>query len=700
MYRVLVVISVFMFSFWLHAQEDVLEHEVVFKGGKAFFQGKPLNGNVYSDDEAPNECKCTFKASYANGLLHGWKKEWYPNGRPKFSGKFSHGEPVGTHVYYYESGKVKKKEKYVNGTLTERTLYYSNGKPKKKEKYANGNLISATLYNRDGTPKGGTTSAKTTSTSQVRQNTSTGKNPPAKPKHKTQNVPVNQTGEVDVNSLPDGLHRFYFADGKTKRVIVKSEGLLIKDSLFYPSGNLKKVLKYNFGELIHTEEYNSDGKLLREQNFSNNKKHGIQIENYADGSPHIKEVFEYGLLVRKEEYNKTDKLINEENYSFGKPHGFHKKFDDSGALVELKEYNTGRLIRFERYENGQKQVLENEQGNLYQVKVFNDQGQLLESGQLNLETGVKEGLWLYYNPQTGYKHKEEYYENGKLLHQGEYLNNKKSGTWIFYSKDKQKEKRIKYKNGVAIDSIIIRYDLQIKKFYHPGDYILYHPVFTPHKRTENVIVRFNNIKTVSEKYIKNEILKKFKENGFNKSDPDEQILERELSKVITFDSIRIRLKEKNNRFITYISIQVKFNDLLSGKTENQQWVITPLTNKEPHLKSHYVKDKKKAFFKTLENVKKKSDEFINRKMPVEALIKKKREFSGEVTEVYLNISEPVVQVGDHFQLKEEKIPNVIIKVTGVNPKSSVGRVVKGGKLLKQYFMQEKIIVVKKIKYNP
>lgn len=679
----------------LHGQDDVLGHEVVYRNGKAYYNGKPLTGTVYSDEEAPNECQCISKISYAGGVLHGWKKEWYANGKPKFSGKFSHGKPVGTHVYYYESGKVKKKEKYVNGTLTERTLYYSNGNPKKKEKYANGNLISATLYNRDGTPKGGTEApAKTSANQQVRHNISTGKKTPTQAKPQTQNLPVNPTAEADVNSLPDGLHRFYFADGKTKRVIVKSEGLLIKDSLFYPSGNLKKVLKYNFGELIHTEEYNSDGKLLREQNFSNNKKHGLQIENFPDGSPHIRAVYESGLLVKKEEYNQNGHLVSEENYSLGKPDGPHKKFDSSGNLVELKEYDSGRLLRHERYKDGQKQVLENINGDIYKVKVYDQQGRLLKTGKLHIATDIKEGKWIYYEPETGLKRKEEFYVDGKLSYFGNYSNNRKEGVWVYYSDDGQKEKRVQYKNGNAIDSTVIRYDLQIKKHYKDGDYLLFHKVYTGKKKNEYVIVRFTAANTTSRKYIKNEILKAFRNRGFGKAEYD-NVKEEELRGVITFDTLKLRVREREGKFITLISFKLEFQDWANGKNIEKEWVISPVTDNNPYLKNYYRLDKKKAFFETLKKIEPTVGMLIDELFPLEGLARIKQQSKSRIEEVYLNLNNTLVKYGDYFEVPEAGKGEVLIKVIEAAPSFSVGSVTKGGEKLKALLAGGKKIPVRK-----
>ncbi len=696
--RWLLAVFLINFSFlMLHGQDDVLDHEVVYRNGKAYYQGKPLTGTVYSDDEAPNKCKCTLRASYAGGMLNGWKKEWYANGRPKFSGKFSHGRPVGMQVYYYESGKVKKKEKYVNGTLTERTLYYANGKPKKKEKYGNGTLISAVLYNRDGTPKGGVRTPKTATRKSVSKNQTQDQTVKTPANSGVSNVNITTSGEIDVNTLPDGLNRFFFADGKPKRVIVKSQGLLIKDSLFYPSGNLKKVLKYNFGELIHTEEYNKDGKLIIEHNFDNNKKQGIQIENFPDGSPHVREAYANGLLVRKEEFNRSGTLIKEENYSFGKPHGLQKKFDDSGHLLELKEYDAGRLIRFERYKEGQKQVLENISGDIYKVKIYDTEGRLTESGKLNIATDTKEGTWTYYNPQTEQKQKEEFYKHGKLSYFGAYSHNRKEGIWTYYSDDHQKEKRIHYKDGMAIDSTIIRYDLQIKKHYRNGDYILYHPVYSGHRKKEFILLRFKAVNNKSRQYIKNEILRAFKDNGFNKAEWNDEVKEEELRGILVFDTLKIHLRERNDRYITLISINTNFQDWKNGYEGTKKWVISPVTDNNPYLKNYYRLDKKKAFFETLRNVKPALDDFIDQKFPLEGLARTKAQQNNKVEQVYLNLNNSLVKYGDYFEVPEAGQGEVIIKVIETAPTFSVGSVVKGGERLKQLIDNNKKIVIRK--YN-
>ncbi|HIP35388.1 MAG TPA: hypothetical protein EYG85_00870 [Crocinitomix sp.] len=85
----------------------------------------------------------------ANGKKHGeWKKPYKDVKVYRYVGQFNHGVPYGTFTYFYKSGNVQSKMRFVDGTkLAYATLYHeSSGRIMAKGKYVNQQKDSLWLY--------------------------------------------------------------------------------------------------------------------------------------------------------------------------------------------------------------------------------------------------------------------------------------------------------------------------------------------------------------------------------------------------------------------------------------------------------------------------------------------------------------------------------------------------------------------------
>ncbi len=162
-YKILVT-TLFMLNVSLiNAQVDAFVSEVNTHDGTTYYNGKPFTGTLYSDDEQEinNECKCTLKAIYRDGKLHGEKQMWYPSGKLKYKGKFQHGMPVGNHVELYESGAPRYEWEYASdgsysqtgydteGNKIEETYFDASTGEKTTKIYKDGNLVSEKKYIND-----------------------------------------------------------------------------------------------------------------------------------------------------------------------------------------------------------------------------------------------------------------------------------------------------------------------------------------------------------------------------------------------------------------------------------------------------------------------------------------------------------------------------------------------------------------------
>ncbi len=151
-----------VFTYTSYAQIDVFESEIVVKNNIAYYNNKPFTGTLYSDDDTviPNECECTKKAAYKNGLLDGMCQEWTKNGEILKEAYYSNG--IIQNEKQYTGGKLAKELEYDNGNLVKITeykdnelfkikefkdnalfkiIYYKKGKPFKTEFYENNVLV-------------------------------------------------------------------------------------------------------------------------------------------------------------------------------------------------------------------------------------------------------------------------------------------------------------------------------------------------------------------------------------------------------------------------------------------------------------------------------------------------------------------------------------------------------------------------------
>ena len=139
------------------------EHFVDVSDGKftknqdtIFYSGHLFSGYLVSI----NEHKDTLlKIGYLNGLLNGWTKKWYPNGRVMELRLYGDGKKEGIHRGWWENGEPKFSYHFLNdefeGEITEwfvsghlfRSFHYKNGHESGSQKmYWDNGTIRANYY--------------------------------------------------------------------------------------------------------------------------------------------------------------------------------------------------------------------------------------------------------------------------------------------------------------------------------------------------------------------------------------------------------------------------------------------------------------------------------------------------------------------------------------------------------------------------
>lgn len=669
----IIISIIFIQPFVFFAQEDAFTNEITYQGDKVYYQNKPLTGWLFSEEDGvPNACDCTLKAKYANGLKNGFEKKWYSNGKPK------------------------EVSKYSNGVILSKTLYFSNGNIRKKETYANGTILTSTLYNKDGSKKGSNTINLPTQNNVLN---SSGNTTPYVTTPTTQ-------GDGTVNNttflLPQqGLQKTFYPNGKIKRIKFHKNGLLVKDSLFYDNATLHITKKYEDGELVHAEEYLKNNKLLKEENFKNNKKNGIQRKNFETGITNFIENYENGELVHKEIYNESSTLLKEENYKFGKKNGIQKEFDSDGNVILLQEYTMNVLTKTEKLTSKGKEITTI--NNIAKTKQYNTQNKLISLSFKDIKINKKDSIWILYNPITNFKTEETAYIKGFKTRYGEYKDNKRDGVWYFYWQNKKGETLKWYVNGTLTKTKKYTYSKQLKNNFKDGDVVFNYKTST--KETGNNYIILRNFKNEENAYIKRakQTLHNVFSNHFIRLQNIDDVENEELYTIEKIENLAYKFnqkKEGSKKVVAYINVTIETKNVKTDKTTKESITKSPINSEHTKLNSLYTKDKEDAYKQTLYNFEQHLTNLLQKKYPIiGTLVKFSQQSTKEVTEVLVyfekskNIFEKDILIitDENNQIKAE------LKVLKVKGRIVSCKVKEGGLWLKTQAKWLKNSTVKKKK---
>lgn len=312
------------------------------------------------------------------------------------------------------------------------------------------------------------------------------------------------------NGKPDGYWKTYHENGT-----IKSEGNRIDyelDSLWkfyddigkvvleieYKQGKKDGIRKtYREDETIVerfiqdqkeglTEYFYPDGPLMRTIPFKNGLEEGNGFEYDRDGNIITFTEYRRGFIINRENINRYDRnglkqgrwklfydngaLREEGSFRNDKKDGFFKTYDRKGNLLELRKfvdgeevmdapeiaklevvteyYETGIISKVTTFKNGIAEGVSreyDEDGSIERAVIYAG-GNVIAEGIMD-EEGNKEGSW------------EEYYVNGSLRAKGSYLNNMKTGEWVYFHENGVLEQQGTYnEEGKPIGKWIWNYD--------------------------------------------------------------------------------------------------------------------------------------------------------------------------------------------------------------------------------------------------
>ena len=277
-----------------------------------------------------------------------------------------------------------------------------------------------------------------------------------------------------INNLPAGNWTNYYKNGQVKSSGFRKGTLLDSTWIFYDlSGcktleenylNNKKhglIIKYdslekikkisNFKEGLKSGEeliYFSMGenKIFKKNYYLKNKMHGFCFEYDLYGNIITIIKYDMGIIIDKEEINRRDRD--------GKKHGIWKEFYKNGKVKKEEKYfhglKDGILKKFDKY--GRIEEIENFNKGEEEKKIkleFNISKENLKDGSSLvgvIYNNKKHGLFKVYNKNKIINY--QYYDNDTLIREGMFDSiNQKTGKWIYYWPNNKIKKQGYFKEG-------------------------------------------------------------------------------------------------------------------------------------------------------------------------------------------------------------------------------------------------------------
>ncbi len=296
------------------------------------------------------------------------------------------------------------------------------------------------------------------------------------------------------NFLLDSLWKFYNEQGTLAFEFSYKEGKKnglkktfdTKDKFLVLSENFDNDVKQGNTILYYKPANKPDqpadkaigiGPVKQTTPFIKGKEEGQGFEYLPDSTIITITDYKMGFIQKEERINRRDGrnlkqgvwkvfypsgvLKNEVTYFDDKMNGYLKEYSPTGSLLNTSKYINGVVstkapelakldVRTEYFDNGQVKFLRSYkdgeaegihkefsiEGKIIDAKVY-EEGVLTAEGILDT-LGRKQGIW------------KEFYPDGKTQSQGEYLNNKRVGEWVFFHPNEKVEQKGKYdKKGKA-----------------------------------------------------------------------------------------------------------------------------------------------------------------------------------------------------------------------------------------------------------
>ncbi|MHA8083233.1 hypothetical protein ACST14_07405 [Aquirufa sp. A-Brett2-15D] len=260
-----------------------------FRNNIIYFKGKPVNGTV---ETHYRDGKIKSKNRFINGIANGLNENYYSNGKLEDKTAYKNGYKNGIYESYFSNGKISIRKYFKNGI--QEGLYesfYNTGQLSKKKIFKNGKEIEFTEYDEKGTLK-------------IKESI--------------------KDGFIYYESYVDGVNLLKKGKYNKDR---REEG---KWEIYYggefwddETGDQLSFLK----EAI--------GKLARIENYSSGYLDGPRITYHPNGK-----------------ISKIETYLHDESERIDSVVGIKELFDINGKITERSTYdNTGSRVKFEVFKN-------------------------------------------------------------------------------------------------------------------------------------------------------------------------------------------------------------------------------------------------------------------------------------------------------------------------------------------------------------
>lgn len=318
-----------------------------------------------------------------------YKKFYFENGKISSEGYLIDGKPNAYWKTYYKNGNIKSEGNRKNFMLDSLwNFYFENGKKKLEVNYKNNSKNGIRKIYREN----------------------------------------EIIEEYFVDDVKEGISRIFYKNGNIKKIILFKKGLEQGFAKVYSkNGKIIELIKYKNGFVVERQNINrldkkgnrqgkwinfyKEGEIKDECIFRNNKKNGFfksfdkngELKTIKKFKNNIEEknVSEIVRLETRKEYFEDGKIKAVATYKNNIPEGIRREYNRSGSIERAYIYKKGIIIA---------------------------------EGIID-EDGIKNSLW------------KEFYINGNIKSEGEYLKDKRIGEWKFFYENGKIEQKGKYNNN-------------------------------------------------------------------------------------------------------------------------------------------------------------------------------------------------------------------------------------------------------------
>ena len=267
---------------------------------------------------------------------------------------------------------------------------------------------------------------------------------------------IEDTVIYEEGKIKDGTYRFYFKNGKLKKLATFSNELFTGPyKIFYENGGVSEEAVYKKGVLDGPyKAYYESGQLKERAGYSNGKQDGPYEDYYENGKMSEKGVYNNGEREELNEYTEAGRMYKSIGMKNNVPVNI-KYTDEDNKVVYEQEDKNGIYSYPIYYANGNKSADMKISEKGYRdglITFYFSTG--AKSGVMNYKDGSQDGATTTYY-KDGNKRTEEnyvdnkkdgyfknYYANGQVEEEGWYKDDKKQGVWrSYYSNGKQKDEK-------------------------------------------------------------------------------------------------------------------------------------------------------------------------------------------------------------------------------------------------------------------